>query len=174
MASSISVRNLELSDAPVIAAAFARARWQNKSESKYRRYFTEQTAGARAVLVALLAGEFAGYGTVVWEPDYAPFRDLGIPAIVDLNVLPQFRRRGVATAIMDEAEARIALRSPFAGIGVGLYADYGPAQRMYVLRGYVPDGKGVTYRDEHIPAGAPLVADDDLVLWLTKRLPQER
>lgn len=170
MASEIFRRNIELADAPIIAAAFARVGWRNKSEAKYRRYFREQQAGARDVIVALFSGEFAGYGTIVWEPDYPTFREQGIPEIVDLNVLPGFRRRGVASAIMDEAEARIAQRSPIAGIGVGLYSDYGPAQRMYVLRGYVPDGKGITYGDEYVRGGAEVVADDDLVLWLTKRL----
>lgn len=170
MAAEIVVRNLELSDPPLIAAAFAKVGWRNKSESKYIGYYAEQTAGVRDVIVALYGDRFAGYGTVVWMPDYPTFRALGIPAIVDLNVLPQFRRRGIASAIMDEAEARIALRSSFAGLGVGLYSDYGPAQRMYVLRGYVPDGKGITYRDEYVTAGAGVIVDDDLVLWLTKRL----
>lgn len=170
MASETILKDIELSDAPVIAAAFARAGWRNKSEAKYRRYFREQQAGSRDVIVALYASECAGYGTIVWEPDYPTFRERGIPEIVDLNVLPEFRRRGVASAIMDKAEARIAIRSPVAGIGVGLYSDYGPAQRMYVLRGYVPDGKGITYRDEYVSGGAEVVADDDLLLWFTKRL----
>ena len=170
MASQLVVRNLELADAPLIAAAFAEFAWPDKSEAKYRRYFEEQEAGARDVLVALLAGRFAGYGTIVWQPAYPTFREAGIPEIQDLNVLPPFRRRGVATAIMDEAEARVAARVPAVGIGIGLYDDYGPAQRMYVLRGYVPDGKGITYNDEPVAGGEEVVAGDDLILWLTKQL----
>ncbi|HZD40607.1 MAG TPA: GNAT family N-acetyltransferase [Terriglobales bacterium] len=170
MASEVIVRNIELADAPIMAAAFAAVGWRNKSEVKFRRYFRAQQTGSRDVLVALYAGEFGGYGTIAWEPNYPPFRESGIPEIQDLNVLPRFRRRGVATAIMDEAESRIASRSPVAGIGVGLYADYGPAQRMYVLRGYVPDGKGITFHDEYVSGGDEVVADDDLILFLTKRL----
>jgi hypothetical protein len=42
-------------------------------------------------------------------------------------VLPDFRRPGIASALMDLAEEYEGARSRIAGIGVGLYADYGPA-----------------------------------------------
>lgn len=56
------------------------------------------------------------------------------------------------------------------GIGVGLYQDYGQAQRLYIQLGYIPDGKGVTYK--YLPAvpGASHPLDDDLLLWLKKDL----
>lgn len=57
------------------------------------------------------------------------------------------------------------------GIGVGMYADYGAAQRLYVRRGYVPDGRGVSYRDRIVLGGETVVADDALVLHLRKDLP---
>jgi ribosomal protein S18 acetylase RimI-like enzyme len=117
-------------------------------------------------------GVFAGYVTIRWQSDYAPFREQSIPEIADFNVLPPFRRRGIGTALMDEAERRISERSPMAGIGVGLYADYGAAQRMYVLRGYVPDGHGLSYRGRQVLGGEKVVVDDDLTLHLTKRLAQ--
>jgi ribosomal protein S18 acetylase RimI-like enzyme len=116
--------------------------------------------------------EIAGYLTVRWESDYPPFREARIPEIVDLNVLPAFRRRGIASALMDAAEAIIAQRSPVAGIGVGLYADYGAAQRMYVLRGYIPDGRGIFYNREPVIPGEMARVDDELVLYFTKRLDQ--
>lgn len=34
-------------------------------------------------------------------------------------------------------------------LDVCLSAEYGPAQRFYVMRGYVPDGEGVYY-EEHV------------------------
>jgi hypothetical protein len=71
---------------------------------------------------------------------------------------------------MDEAERIVAERFPVVGIGVGLSADYGAAQRMYVKRGYIPDGRGVSYND-HFPApGETLPLDDSLVLHFTKDL----
>jgi len=65
---------------------------------------------------------------------------------------------------MDAAEAKIATRSGLAGLGVGLYADYGPAQRLYVHRGYVPDGRGLAYGRVFIPPGETARVDDDLLI----------
>lgn len=117
------------------------------------------------MLVAFVEGEFAGYVTVKWKPHYSAF-----PEIQDLNVLPQFRRRGIASALVDKAEALIATRSSMVGIGVGMYPDYGPAQRMYVKRGYVPDGRGLTWRDRTVAPMDQVIVDDDLVLFFSKEL----
>jgi hypothetical protein len=38
-----------------------------------------------------------------------------------------------------------ATQSPVVGLGVGLYNDYGNAQKLYIKKGYVPNGYGVTY-----------------------------
>jgi hypothetical protein len=56
------------------------------------------------------------------------------------------------------------------GLGVGLYADYGAAQRLYLKLGYVLDGRGITYK--YLPArgGETFRIDDDLLLWLVKSL----
>lgn len=162
--SNLTIRRLERQDCEPISAAFTAIGW-NKPVEQYRRYVEEQAADRRPVLVAFVEGQFAGYVTVVWEPHYSPF-----PEIQDLNVLPHFRRRGIATALVDEAEALIGTRSEWAGIGVGMYPDYGPAQRMYVLRGYVPDGKGLAYGDRNVAPMEQVVVDDDLVLFFSKRL----
>jgi hypothetical protein len=72
---------------------------------------------------------------------------------------------------MNEAEALISTRSSTAGIGVGMYPDYGNAQRLYVLRGYIPDGAGLTYRPKVLkPMEHTINDDDDLVLYFTKLL----
>ena len=55
-------------------------------------------------------------------------------------------------------------------LGVGLHSGYGAAQRMYVKRGYIPDGSGVWYGDKVCPQYTPCCNDDDLVLYLSKRL----
>lgn len=57
---------------------------------------------------------------VVWASSYPPLRESAIPEIQDLNVLDEFRRRGVASRLLDHAEAEISKRSAFVGIGVGL------------------------------------------------------
>lgn len=43
------------------------------------------------------------------------------------------------------------------------------AQRMYVKRGHIPDGKGVWYGESVCKPYAPCRNDDDLVLYLSKK-----
>ena len=110
----------------------------------------------------------AGYVTLKWESHYLPFKKQVIPEIVDLNVLPAFRNQGIGSKLLDEAERSAFERSSIVGIGVGLYPDYGSAQRLYVKRGYIPDGRGVTYKYQPIPPGETVCLDDDLIFWFTK------
>jgi GNAT superfamily N-acetyltransferase len=163
------IRLLEPADVEPVLAAFEAVGWPRR-RATFERYLAEQDEGVRTVLVAFDGAEVCGYGTVCWEPHYPPFVAAGIPEIQDLNVLPRFRRRGIATRLMDLAERRVAERSEVVGIGVGLYDDYGPAQRMYVLRGYVPDGRGAVHRNLPVRGGETVRADDDLVIHLIKRL----
>jgi hypothetical protein len=85
-------------------------------------------------------------------------------------VLPRYRRQGIGSRLLDEAERLIAERAPEAGIGVGLDPDYGPAQRLYVQRGYVPDGRGLYTGDRPVFSGETVRVDDGLALYFTKRL----
>jgi GNAT superfamily N-acetyltransferase len=172
----LTIHLLQPSDIIPIAAAFAELGW-DKPASQYEKYLSEQKSGQRVILVAwaglqrLQTLEFAGYITVCWQSAYAPFRGQGIPEIVDFNVLPKFRRQGIGAALMDEAENRIAAVSPVVGLGVGMTADYGAAQRMYAKRGYIPDGRGLHSRGQPVQYGQSVPVDDDLVLYLTKTLP---
>jgi GNAT superfamily N-acetyltransferase len=163
------IRQLESRDIPEIARAFQQLGW-NKPASQYEGYLMEQSLGLRDVYVAFVNGEFAGYLTICWQSSYEPFRDEAIPEIVDFNVLPKFRRQGIGTQLMDAAEDAIAKVNPIAGIGVGMDADYGAAQRLYVLRGYIPDGRGLHYRDHYVVYGEQITVDDDLAIYLTKEL----
>ena len=165
----LEIRSLTRADPKVISAAFSAIGW-DKPTSQYERYLNEQTAGDRHVLVAELDGKFAGYATIKWQSRYAPFVEKGIPEVQDFNVLPDYRRRGIGTSLMDRAEELISERSNTAGIGVGLYPDYGNAQRLYVSRGYVPDGRGLTYKCEVLEPMEQTVNDDDLVLYFMKSL----
>jgi|SRR5580658_5735020 ribosomal protein S18 acetylase RimI-like enzyme len=172
MAESVEIRALNDSDPEIISAAFSGI-GAGKPVEQYRRYLAEQCAGTRTCLVATLDRQFAGYVTVSWVPKYTAFVEQQIPEIQDLNVLPGFRRRGLATRLLDRAEEEISLRSSVAGIGVGLHPGYNQAQSLYVKRGYIPDGRGVTYRNRYVEEGASVMLDDDLVLHLTKRLTQQ-
>jgi hypothetical protein len=54
------------------------------------------------------------------------------------------------------------------GIGVGLNANYGTAQKLYIKRGFIPDGRGIIYNNMPVEAGFQVRVDDDLILYLTK------
>lgn len=166
---NLAIRPLEGRDVAPISAAFSDPGW-NKPRSQYEIYLSEQQKGIRTVFVAFVGGDFAGYATVNWSPTYPPFRTGGIPEIQDFNVLPRFRRQGVGTRLMDEAERKISEHSGVAGIGVGMSPDYGAAQRLYVLRGYIPDGKGLTCDGHPVRQGDEITVNDGLVLYLTRTL----
>ena len=166
---TVTIHLLTADDIQPIAAAFAELGW-NKPASQYERYLTEQAAGQRVVLVAQVDDVFAGYVTILWEAAYAPFREAGIPEIADFNVLPRFRRRGIGSQLMEAAESQIAARAPLAGIGVGLTADYGAAHQLYLQRGYLPDGRGISWNGQICEYGDQVRVDDSLALYFTKQL----
>lgn len=156
-----------------IVSAFSQIGW-NKPVSLFKVYLMEVERGERLVWVAHVRDQFAGYITLKWQSQYPSFNEQNIPEIMDLNVLPGFRKMGIGSLLLDSAERAAATKSEVVGIGAGLYAGedggYGSAQRLYVKRGYVPDGKGVTYNYQHIVPGNSYPLDDDLVLWFTKEL----
>ena len=67
-------------------------------------------------------------------------------------------------------ERVIAERADVAGIGFGMGSDYGPAQRLYVLRGYVPDGRGLIDGHDQVEYGKKITVSHDLAIYLTKKL----
>jgi GNAT superfamily N-acetyltransferase len=165
-----TIREMRQDDVETMSAAFKAINWNGKTVELFRKYIDEHTRGVRRVLVAEVDGAFAGYLTIVWKTGYPLFRDAGIPEVVDFTVLPKLQSQRIGTQLMDAAERVVAERSPLLGIGVCLNEYYGVAQRMYVRRGYVPDGRGVAYEDNIVPPGATVKNDDSLVLHFTKQL----
>ena len=74
------IRSLHEEDPALISTAFEQIGW-NKPAAQYQAYLREQEAGDRPVLVAVVRDAFAGYVTVGWQPEYAPFVEAGIPEI---------------------------------------------------------------------------------------------
>ncbi|WP_211748634.1 GNAT family N-acetyltransferase [Paenibacillus sp. Marseille-Q4541] len=165
----IILRELNERDAEVISKSFKEQGWQKPVEL-YVRYLDEQRNGDRISIIAEVDGAFAGYVNVLWDSYYPSFKEQGIPEINDFNVLIKFRRQGIGSKLMDKAEELIKERSDVAGIGVGLFTDYGNAQILYANRGYVPDGKGIHNGERYITNGDQVTIDDDVALYLTKKL----
>ncbi|WP_367606755.1 GNAT family N-acetyltransferase [Legionella sp. W05-934-2] len=166
---SISIRRMNEQDIPTIMESIQVLDW-NRDDSVYRQYLEEQHQGLREVYVALYHDLFAGHINLIWQPPYKAFQERGIPEISDLIVLPQFRRKGLASALMDECEAAAKESSAWCGLGVGLYKDYGPAQALYARRGYQLDCLGATSHLKPIIPGTNVFVDDDLLIWMVKKL----
>jgi GNAT superfamily N-acetyltransferase len=169
----VSINFLREEDIPVIVAAFAANNWP-KPAHLFEGYLKEQQNKERLIWVAYIDEQSVGYLTLKWQSQYEYFALNNIPEIMDLNVLPAFRKQGVASRLLEVAEEATSSQSDIVGIGVGLYggADggYGSAQKLYVNRGYVPDGRGVTYNYQSATPGDIFPLDDDLVLWFSKKL----
>ncbi len=125
----------------------------------------------RITLLASVSGQRAGYCFLNFKPAYALFVHNNIPEMQDLNTHPDFRQQGVATALIQKCEELAQERgAQELGLGVGLYAGYGNAQRLYVKMGFIPDGQGVMYDAKPITPCDIRPIDDDLCLMMVKVL----
>lgn len=136
------------------------------------RCWMENVSQERTTFLALCNDEFVGWGHLVYKPEYAFFLDNRIPEVQNFDVIPSYRKRGVGSKLIDAIEKFAFDSYDVIGIGFGLYADYGTAQRMYVKRGYVPDGRGIMHNNLPVVPGSVVQVDDDLALFLTKAKPE--
>jgi GNAT superfamily N-acetyltransferase len=148
---------------------FAKLNWDDRKET-LQTYFNEQKSALREVFVAEWNEVPAGYITVIPTAEHGPFSNKNIPEIKDFNVLPQFRKRGIGNLLMDCAETFAKQNHSQITLGVGLYPDYGTAQRMYVKRGYIPDGTGLWHGGKNLAPYENCVNDDELNLYFIKQL----
>ena len=140
-------------------------------EGQALAYLAGHTEPEGISLIATNGAEVVGYVAIVWESNYEGFRSRGVPLLHQIIVAEPFRRRGVATRLMDAAEQLACDRGVATlGITVGLFDQYGPAQRLYARRGYVPDGRGACQGQRPLSKGARVTMDHDLIMWLTKDL----
>lgn len=137
----------------------------------FEQCLEEQDEGARHVFVAEYDGTLAGYAQIIWKPAYQPFRSLEIPEIQDVNVARPYRRQGIGEALVAHCEQAVKdAGKTDIGIGVGLTRDYGAAQRLYIRRGYMPDGAGVVYENQPVMVGEMRPVNGYLCLKLIKEL----
>jgi GNAT superfamily N-acetyltransferase len=145
--------------------------WVTSGEAEARSYLADHSEPEGASLIAVRGPDVLGYVAIVWESNYEGFRSQGIPLLHQISVAEAYRRQGVATRLMDAAEGLARDRGFTAlGITVGLFDEYGPAQRMYARRGYVPDGRGACRGKRPLRIGEQVTVDHDLIMWLTKEL----
>ena len=149
MKTTCSIRKMQESDIKELSRGFISQGWPSREEI-LTRYFKEQECGEREVLVAEVEGALAGYITILPCAKQGPFAGMA-PELSDFNVFEPFQNQGIGNLLLEEAEKRVRLISDNVTLGVGLHSGYGPAQRLYIKRGYIPDGTGVWYQN-HQPA----------------------
>lgn len=147
-ARGIGIRRMMAGDVDRLFATFSR--W-NKTRDRFSNYFAKQQEGARVAFVAVHRTELVGYGCLTWKSLYEPFRERGIPEIVDLNVINEWQRKGIGTALIFRAEQLAAGQGlDRVGISVVQTEPYKPADRLYRMLGYEPDGRGITRKDNEL------------------------
>ena len=166
MKTTCSIRKMQESDIKNLSQGFISQGWPGREEI-LARYFLEQKSREREVLVAEIDGVVAGYITILPIAKQGPFAGMA-PELSDFNVFEPFQNQGIGNLLMEEAENRVKLISDKVTLGVGLHSGYGPAQRLYMKRGYIPDGTGVWYRNQPLEMNATIQNNDDLVLYLSK------
>ena len=165
----ILIRDMVKQDAQIITDGEIAQGWHQTVE-KYEMRLRHQAEGRSVSLVAEYQGNVAGYINVYPHSEWGAFAHQGYPEIVDFGVLEKYRRNGIGSKLMDVAEEIAARYADTVYLGVGLHHGYGSAQRMYVKRGYIPDGSGVWYGEQVCPPYSDCCNDDDLVLYLSKKL----
>ena len=164
------IRDMEEADARIFTDEETAQGW-HPDISKYLTRLRDQAEGKCISLTAVYRGQPAGYINVYLEGLGGAFGGKGLPEIVDFGVLEKYRRKGIGGRLMDAAEQTAGRYADTVWLGVGLHSGYGSAQRMYVKRGFVPDGTGVWYRGK--PCGqyeTDIANDDELVLYLSEQL----
>jgi 8-oxo-dGTP pyrophosphatase MutT (NUDIX family)/ribosomal protein S18 acetylase RimI-like enzyme len=140
-----------------------------KTTEKWQTYHQEQRKNIRTVAVLEMNGQILGYASLLRQSKYPHFADFC--EISDLWIDENYRRRGLGRQLIAWLENLCRQEGyPQIGIGVGLYRDYGSAQKLYWRLGYQPDGHGVTYQCRPVIPGEKYTVDDDLIVWLVKNL----
>jgi len=168
--SGFKIRKANSDDIPALYIVAEKMKASNEP-NYFERCIQEYEAGKREIFLAVSASEILGYVQLIWSPIYNLFRRLEIPEIQDLSVIPTARNQGIGAALVEfcEEEAKKKGKEEI-GIGFGLHSSFGAAQRLYIKKGYIPDGLGLCYNDQTIEIGSFKPVDDFLTLKLVKTI----
>jgi GNAT superfamily N-acetyltransferase len=144
-------------------------------------HFEGHAEGDSSTLFGYKAGELVGILTIRWRPRTPFLREQNIPLIQNIEIKWERRGQGLGYELMEHAERFASTRTNRIAICVSISKAYGPAQRLYVKRGFIPDGQGVCQvsepaergglvRVEPLEEGQTVQVGGDLLLWLIKDL----
>lgn len=166
----IIIRDMIFSDGLHFTDEERKQGWDSTID-KFEMRLKDVKNGKCISLVADYYGIPAGYVNVYPDSEWGAFANQGYPEIIDFAVLDKYQKNGIGSILMDTAEKIASEYADTVYLGVGLHNGYGSAQRMYVKRGYIPDGSGVWYKDKICtPYDTIYTNDDDLVLYLSKKV----
>lgn len=146
------------------------AQGHHRTIESFSNRLKDQQEGKAIPIVAEYKGDMAGYSNVYINSPWGAFANKGYCEIIDFGVFGKFRGQGIGSKLMDIAEQIASNYSDVVYLGVGLHSGYGSAQRMYVKRGYIPDGSGVWYGTSVCIPYETYCNDDDLNLFFSKKL----
>jgi len=163
------IRNLTHADIDVIIEEEIKQGW-HPTKDKYLSRLNDANQKYCISLVAIYDHQVAGYINLYVDKKNGPYKETTIPEIIDLGVFKPYRKLGIATALIDVVEKLARTYSKQIYLAVGLHEGYGSAQRLYVKKGYIPDGNGAYYKDSIAAQYDTYPLDDDLVIYMIKEL----
>ena len=169
---NLIIRDMLAKDVDEFFRKFTLQGWK-KQKHVFETYYNEKVNEVRNVIVAEIDGDTAGYITLIKSTEKGPFCGKNIPEIRDFNVFKKFQHQGIGNKLMDVIEIIAGKICTHVSIAVGLHSGYGTAQRLYVKRGYIPDGTGVWHNGKIGTPYNTLINDDDLVLYFIKDLSEK-
>ena len=166
----ILIRDMVESDAQIITDEEHLQGWTHQKADKYLKRLSDAMEKKCIALVAEYKGNVAGYLNVYPNSVGGAFGGQGLPELVDFGVLQKYRNNGIGNTLMQVAENIAKKYADIVYLGVGLHKDYGAAQRMYVKRGFIPDGSGLWWKGKQLEPYADLKNDNEAVIYMAKKL----
>lgn len=140
---------------------------------KHREYLYEQQRGETVYLVAWENGLPVGHIVLRWagtihEPVASRLRNC--PNIEDLFVHPDYRKRGIGSMLLADAE-ELARRRRYPAVGLSVAVDNRPARTLYEHRGYRDSGFGTfQHTVPHLDQQGRLQLREETCVYLIKQL----
>ncbi len=166
----ILIRDMTNADPQIITNEEIAQGWVHQKVEKYTQRLKDASEGKCIALVAEYKGYIAGYFNVYPDSKSGPFGGKGLPELVDFGVFKKYRNNGIGNILMQTAENIAKQYADVVYLGVGLHKDYGAAQRMYIKRGFVPDGTGLWWNDTNLEPYADMKNDDCTAIYMSKKL----
>ena len=166
----IVIRDMIESDPEIITHEEHLQGWTHQTKEKYEQRLIDVADNKCVALIAEYKNNVAGYLNIYFNTMCSSFGGKGFPELIDLGVLKKYRNQGIGNLLMQVAEDIAKNYADTVIIGVGLHRDYGSAQRLYVKRGYIPDGSGLWWQGKPLEPYADLKNDDEAAIYMSKKL----